>query len=391
MQTLISSTARRAGEHPRHEADGVAARRFVLREARAAGFDDAAVADPAAFGAPPGARLDEALAAGHHGDMEWLATTADRRRHPAALWPEVGSVVMLALNYAPTRDPMADLSRRDRGLVAAYARGRDYHDVMKGRMKTLAQRLVARFGGDVKVFVDTAPVMEKPLAATAGLGWQGKHTNLVSRRFGSWLFLGAIFTTLRLPPDAPHGDRCGSCRRCLDVCPTNAFPAPYKLDARRCLAYLTVEAKGMIPREFRAAMGNRIFGCDDCLAVCPWNKFARVAADMKVAPDGSEPAPLAALALLDETAFRKRFAGTPVRRLGRERFVRNVMVAVGNSGEEGLAGLAAERTGDEAPQVRAASVWAARRLMPDAAFRQLAARRLASETEPMVRQEWAQE
>ncbi|RAH98409.1 tRNA epoxyqueuosine(34) reductase QueG [Acuticoccus sediminis] len=364
-----------------------AAKRFLQADAVSAGFAEARVADPAAFAALHGERLEAAVREGRHGDMDWLPATAGRRRHPAALWPEVRSVVMLGMNYGPRRDPLADLQRRDRGVVSAYARGRDYHDVMKGRLKGLAQRLVARFGGDVKVFVDTAPVMEKPLAAAAGIGWQGKHTNLVSRRAGSWLFLGAIFTTLRLEPDAAEGDHCGSCRRCLDVCPTDAFPAPYKLDARRCLAYLTVEAKDMIPRAFRRPMGNRIFGCDDCLAVCPWNRFAREATEMKLVGD-DDPAPLADLAALDDAGFRARYAGTPVKRLGRERFVRNVMVAVGNARLEALAPLVEARTADEAPQVRAAAAWAARETLPADDFDALRAARCSREHHPLVRNEW---
>jgi epoxyqueuosine reductase len=260
---------------------------------------------------------------------------------------------------------------------------------MKGRMKTLAQRLVAGFGGDVKVFVDTAPVMEKPLAQLAGIGWQGKHSNLVSRRFGSWLFLGALFTTLDLPADEAHADRCGSCRRCLEVCPTDAFPAPYKLDARRCLAYWTVEAKEMMPRALRPAMGNRIFGCDDCLAVCPWNSFARRTSEAKLA--GEEAArPLAELGELDDAAFRKRFSGTPVKRIGRERFVRNVMIAVGNAAVGDFAPLLARRAADEAPQVRAAAAWAARRSLPQSDLDRLRDERLALEDDPMVRAEWTE-
>jgi len=333
--------------------------------------------------------LEEALEAGRHAGMTWLAETAERRGHPRALWPDVRSVVMLAMNYGPERDPMEDLSATERGVISVYARGRDYHDVMKGRMKTLAQRLVAGFGGDVKVFVDTAPVMEKPLAQLAGIGWQGKHSNLVSRRFGSWLFLGALFTTLDLPADEAHADRCGSCRRCLAVCPTDAFPAPYKLDARRCLAYWTVEAKEMMPRALRPAVGNRIFGCDDCLAVCPWNSFARRTSEAKLA--GEEAArPLAELGELDDAAFRKRFSGTPVKRIGRERFVRNVMIAVGNAAVGDFAPLIARRAADEAPQVRAAAAWAARRSLPQSDLDRLRDERLALEDDPMVRAEWTE-
>lgn len=378
MTTLISDVA-----HP-----DTKAKSFAVSRARALGFDDVRVVSVADVGRSLGERLDAALADGHHGDMEWLADTRTRRRHPVALWADVRSILMVAMNYGPRCDPMVQLSMADRGVVSVYARGRDYHDVMKGRMKTLAGQLVARFGGDAKVFVDTAPVMEKPLAALAGIGWQGKHTNLVSRSYGSWLFLGAMFTTLHLPADRPSDDHCGSCRRCLDICPTDAFPAPYRLDARRCLAYLTIEAKGMIPRDFRKPMGNRIFGCDDCLAVCPWNRFASEARETKLSGEET-PAPLAELAALDEAAFRKRYAGTPVKRLGRERFVRNVMIAAGNAGCQTLADVIEARTADDAPQVRAAAAWAARQTLPQERITQLAEHRLGSERNAMVRQEWA--
>ena len=265
-----------------------------------------------------------------------METTAERRADPAALWPEALSVVVLGVNYGPAEDPLAALAARDRGAVSVYARGRDYHDVVKGKLKELAGFLAARADADVKVFVDTAPVMEKPLAAAAGLGWQGKHTVLVSREFGNWLFLGTIFTTAALPPDEPEADHCGSCRRCLDACPTDAFPAPYVLDARRCISYLTIEHKGPIAPELRPLMGNRIFGCDDCLAVCPWNKFAQAGREARLAQrDDLAAPPLAELARLDEAAFRARFAGTPIKRTGRDRFVRNVLIAIGNSGDCG--------------------------------------------------------
>ena len=366
-----------------------AAEAFVKGEAEAAGFDVVRILDPAAVPDDIGERLDLALADGHHGDMAWLKTTADRRRHPKALWPEVRAIIMVAMNYGPDRDPLPDLQRPDRGVISVYARGRDYHDVMKGRLKTLGQRLASRHGGDLKVFVDTAPVMEKPLAERAGIGWQGKHTNLVSRTHGSWLFLGALFTTLPLTPDAPEEDHCGNCRRCLDVCPTNAFPAPYRLDARRCLAYLTIEAKGMIPRRFRAAMGNRIFGCDDCLAVCPWNKFAAAASEAKFTARTNEPEPLTDLAALDDATFRKRYAGTPVKRIGRERFVRNVMVALGNAGKAACPAAIENGTRDEATQVRQAAAWSAHRILPPARFAALRRDALARERVPAVRHEWA--
>jgi epoxyqueuosine reductase len=321
--------------------------------------------------------------------MHWMATTAARRGDPRALWPQVRSVIMLGLNYDQGGDPLAILRRRDRGAISTYAQADDYHDVIKPRLKALARWLTAEAGGDVKVFIDTAAVMEKPLAGAAGLGWQGKHTNLVSRQFGSWLFLGAIFTTLDLPPDAPESDHCGSCRACLDVCPTAAFPAPYRLDARRCISYLTIEHKGPIPRELRAPMGNRIYGCDDCLAVCPWNKFARAGREMKLAARGELRAPpLAELARLDDAAFRKLFAKSPVKRTGRDRFVRNVLIAIGNSGDAALAAEALRLLTDPSTLVRGAAVWALSRLLPPERFAELAAARRAQETEPLVVQEW---
>jgi epoxyqueuosine reductase len=330
------------------------------------------------------------LAAGHHAGMEWLAETATRRATPHGLWPEVRSVIMLGMSYASDEDLLAGLGWRDRGVISLYARRRDYHDVIKGRLKTLAQFLVSRAGGDVKVFVDTAPVMEKPLAMDAGLGWQGKHTVLVSRSAGNWLFLGALYTTLDLPPDAPHADRCGSCTRCLSICPTAAFPAPYVLDARRCIAYLTNEHQGAIPVEFRAAIGNRIFGCDDCLAVCPWNKFASASRDARLALRGALALPpLDTLARLDDAGFRALFAGTPVKRLGHARFLRNVLIAIGNSGEARLIPVALDRLDHASALVRGMAVWALARLMGPAEFARLAATRQAGEIDPGVRDEWA--
>jgi epoxyqueuosine reductase len=358
------------------------------RAARAHGFDAVGVTRPDSI---PQAlpQLHRFLAEGAHGDMHWMATTAARRGDPRALWPQVRSVIMLGLNYDQGGDPLAILRRRDRGAISAYAQADDYHDVIKPRLKALARWLTAEAGGDVKVFVDTAAVMEKPLAGAAGLGWQGKHTNLVSRQFGSWLFLGAIFTTLDLPPDAPETDHCGSCRACLDVCPTAAFPEPYRLDARRCISYLTIEHKGPIPRELRAPMGNRIYGCDDCLAVCPWNKFARAGREMKLAARGELRAPpLAELARLDDAAFRKLFAKSPVKRTGRDRFVRNVLIAIGNSGDAALAPEALRLLTDPSTLVRGAAVWALSRLLPPERFAELAANRRAQETEPLVVQEW---
>jgi epoxyqueuosine reductase len=321
--------------------------------------------------------------------MDWMAREPERRASPRALWSEVASVVMLGLNYAPEGDPLAVLARKDRGAISAYAQRRDYHEVIKGKLKELAGFLAARGGADVKVFVDTAPLMEKPLAEAAGLGWQGKNTLLVSREFGGWLFLGAILTTAALPADEPATDHCGSCRRCLDVCPTDAFAAPYVLDARRCISYLTIEHKGPIAPELRAGIGNRVFGCDDCLAVCPWNKFAQAGAEARLAlHEDLDAPPLADLVRLDDAAFRERFAGTPIKRTGRDRFVRNVLIAIGNSGEEDLAPLALERLDDASPLVRGMAVWAISRLLSPAELKPLAQGRAEAERDPQVRCEW---
>jgi epoxyqueuosine reductase len=303
------------------------------------------------------------LAAGQHGDMGWLAQRAEQRSHPQSLWPQARSVIALGLSYAPDDDPLTTLAMPERGSISVYARNRDYHDVMKGMLKHLAQFVVSRFGPEVKVFVDTAPVMEKPLAERAGIGWQGKHTNLVSRAHGSWLFLGEIYTTLDLAADEMHADRCGSCSRCLSVCPTDAFPAPYRLDATRCISYLTIEHQGAIPHELRPLMGNRIYGCDDCLAVCPWNRFARASRHGKLRARADLTAPrLAALAGLDEAAFRAMFVGSPIRRIGRNRFVRNVLIAIGNSGDPTLHAVAARLRGDPDAVVAEAAGWACARL-----------------------------
>jgi epoxyqueuosine reductase len=333
-------------------------------------------------------RLKQAIAEGHHGTMGWLADTAERRGSPKTLWPDVRSVIMLGMNYGPDADPLATLADRQAATISVYARNRDYHDLIKGALKRIAQNFAARAGAEVKVFVDTAPVMEKPLAEAAGLGWQGKHTNLVSRQHGSWLFLGAIFTDAELLPDEPEADRCGSCRACLDVCPTGAFPAPYRLDARRCISYLTIEHNGPIPREFRALIGNRIYGCDDCLAVCPWNKFAAASAEAKLQarPDLIAPR-LQDLVQLDDAAFRRLFSRSPIKRIGRARFVRNVLIAIGNSGDPALAPEAERLLNDSEPMVRGAAVWALSRLDSAGAAR-LASERLIPETDPEVRAEW---
>jgi epoxyqueuosine reductase len=324
--------------------------------------------------------------------MAWMAETFERRTDLRKLMPDAMSVVMLGLNYGPETDPLAALSRPDTGAISVYARHRDYHDVLKGKLKELAAVLVAAARPeetDVKVFVDTAPLLEKPLAARAGLGWQGKHTNLVSREFGSWLFLGAILTNLDLPPDPPESDHCGQCRACLDVCPTGAFPVPYQLDARRCISYLTIEHEGPIPRELRPAIGNRIYGCDDCLAVCPWNKFASVGRETKLAAraDLSAP-PLAELASLDDASFRSLFAGGPIKRIGRARFVRNVMIAIGNSNDRALAKVAVDRLDDDSSLVRGAAIWALARLTSRKEFSSFAAIGLRREIDGAVIEEW---
>jgi epoxyqueuosine reductase len=322
--------------------------------------------------------------------MAWLAEKAERRSAPRKLWPDARACVMLGLNYGPDGDPLASLAQRDRATISVYARNRDYHGLIKGKLKRVASRFAAATGSGVKVFVDTAPLMEKPLAAAAGIGWQGKHTNLVSRSYGSWLFLGAILTEMALPPDAAEMDRCGSCRACLDICPTNAFPAPYRLDARRCISYLTIEHSGPIPREFRAAMGNRIYGCDDCLAVCPWNKFAQATREAKLAArdDFAEP-PLEALAKLDDAGFRARFSGSPIKRIGRDRFARNILIAIGNSELPALAAAARERLADASPLVRGAAIWALSRLLPAAEFDALRRSYATTEADVAVQAEWA--
>ena len=340
----------------------IGAKDAIRARALALGFDAVGFA-PAALGPEARTRLGAFLAAGQHGDMGWLAERTEERSHPQALWAEARSVVALGLSYAPDEDPLATTHRPDRGNISVYARHRDYHDVVKGLLKHLAQFIASRFGPEVKVFVDTAPVMEKPLAQAAGLGWQGKHTNLVSRSAGSWLFLGEIYTTLDLPPDAPHADRCGTCDRCQTACPTAAFPAPYRLDATRCISYLTIEHRGPIPLALRPLMGNRIYGCDDCLAVCPWNRFAQVSRHAKLRPRPELTAPyLAELGALDDAGFRALFAGSPIKRIGRDRFARNVAIAIGNSADPALLPTAARLAADPDPVVAESGAWAAARL-----------------------------
>jgi epoxyqueuosine reductase len=343
-------------------ADPVSIRNAIRDRALALGFDAVGFAT-ADLSEEARARLAEFLAQGWHGDMGWMVEKADRRGDPQTLWPDARTVVVLGLSYAPGEDPRRLLDHPDRGIVSVYARGRDYHDILKGRLKQLGSWMHHRFQADIKVFVDTAPVMEKPLAAKAGLGWQGKHTNLVSRRHGSWLFLGEIYTTLDLPPDPPEPDRCGQCRRCQDVCPTNAFPEPYRLDARRCISYLTIEHKGPVDPELRPLLGNRIYGCDDCLSVCPWNKFARPTREAGFLPRIELTAPrLADLAQLDDAAFRQIFSGSPIKRIGRDRFVRNVLYALGNCGDARQLPVVARLLDDPSDVVRDAAHWAYQRL-----------------------------
>src|SRR6202035_4265615 len=364
----VTPSARRSDSTVMNEALKTA----LANEARALGFDCIGVTGPDGI-ADAGKHFRDFLDAGSHGDMDWLAAQPERRADPRVLWADVRSIIMLGVNYGPDENPLAVLEQRTRGAISVYAQGDDYHDLIKKRLKALARWLVATAGGEVKVFVDTAAVMEKPLAQAAALGWQGKHTNLVSRAFGSWLFLGAIFTTLELPRDDAEADHCGSCQACLDICPTAAFPAPYKLDARRCISYLTIENKGPIPHEFRKAIGNRIYGCDDCLAVCPWNKFAQAGREARLAAREELRAPeLDALARLDDAAFRTLFAKSPVKRIGRDRFLRNVLIAIGNSNDRALAVEAERLLDDQSPLVRGAAVWALSQLLGREEFAALA-------------------
>ena len=361
---------------------------LIRAKAAAYGFDTcgfASVDQPW----PAGARLAEFVEAGRHGTMDWIEETLPRRSHPRGMWSPARSAVVFGLSYGPSRDPLEALAHKDRAAISVYAQGDDYHQLIKGRLKQLGGWMAARMGGQLKVFVDTAPLMEKPLAEAAGLGWQGKHTNLVSRDHGSWLFLGAVLTDLAIEPDAPSGEHCGSCQACLDVCPTDAFPAPFQLDARACLSYLTIEHKGPMPHRYRPAMGNRIYGCDDCLAVCPWNKFAATAREQALHAHDELKAPaLADLAALDDQAFRALFRKSPVKRIGRARFVRNALYAIGNSGEPALAAPARALLDDASPLVRGAAVWALGRLLREAEFKAMADIRMEQEPDADVQQEW---
>ena len=377
-----------ADAQPASAAPGDALKAEIADQARALGFDAFGICAPDSIPEAP-ARLRAFLDAGYHGDMAWLADRPERRSDPRVMWSEVRSVILLGFNYGPDTDPRTVLTRKDRGAISVYAQGDDYHDVIKARLKQFARWLVATAGGDVKVFIDTAAVMEKPLAQAAGLGWQGRHTNLVSKGRGSWMFLGAVFTTLDLPRDAAEHDHCGSCRACLDACPTGAFPAPYQLDARRCISYLTIEHKGPIPREFRARLGNRIYGCDDCLAACPWNKFAQAGREAKLAArDGLRAPALGELVALDDPSFRALFSKSPVKRIGRDRFIRNVLIAIGNFGDRELAPEAERLLADPSPTIRGAAAWALGQLLPPERFAALKAAHLAGEADDGVRAEW---
>lgn len=361
----------------------------IRKEALALGFDVCRVTSVDTCW-DAGLGLAEFVEAGHHGEMAWMKDTFERRKHPQAMWPDAKSAVVVGLNYGPDHNPLRTLEHPSHAAISVYAQGKDYHDVLKKRLKQMARAFAERTGEDVKVFVDTAPLMEKPLAAQAGLGWQGKHTNLVSREKGSWLFLGVMLTTAELTPDEPEVDHCGSCRACLDICPTKAFPTPYKIDARRCISYLTIENKGPIPLEFRVAMGNRIYGCDDCLAVCPWNKFAETANEAAFFARAELKAPeLRDLVVLDDPTFREVFSGSPIKRIGRDRFVRNVLIAIGNSRDIKLTDRVIDLLDDPSPLVRGTAIWALGQLSRD----QLEAERVqrqADEKDPTVLEEWRQ-
>jgi len=360
----------------------------LITRAKSLGFDVCKVT-PATLPDDIGNKLETAIDLNRHASMEWMETTLHRRKSPTAMWDEANSAIMLGMNYGPNSNPLETLSQKSKATISVYARNRDYHDLIKGKLKTLAGWLASKTSEDVKVFVDTAPLMEKPLAKQAGLGWQGKHTNLVSREFGSWLFLGAILTKADLPSDEAETDHCGSCQSCLDICPTKAFPAPYQLDAGRCISYLTIEHDGAIPLQFREAMGNRIYGCDDCLAICPWNKYAQETSEIKLKAREDLSAPdLEELAQLDDKSFRTKFSGSPIKRIGRNKFLRNVMIAIGNSKDQSLKEIALQNCKDENPMVRAASIWALSRLEEPTRFTDMRIKALKSETDESVVEEW---
>jgi epoxyqueuosine reductase len=363
-------------------------KKVIRKRALELGFDAVGFAS-ADQGLQSGQRLEKFLRDGWHGDMGWLQTRKDKRKSPHSLWPEARSAIVLGLNYGPERDPMEILSKPDYGAISVYASGKDYHDVVKKKLRILAREIHQGFKCEVKIFVDTAPVMEKPLAENAGVGWQGKHTNLVSRENGSWLFLGEIFTTLELIPDNPEPDHCGNCERCIDVCPTQAIREPYRLDARRCISYLTIEHKGPIPLEFRTAIGNRIFGCDDCLAICPWNKFASQTKTQELLPHSERVWPrLKDLIKLDDPSFRKYFSGSPVKRLGRDRFIRNVAIAIGNTRDRKYESQLVNLLKDQSASVRGAAIWALRNILEREEFQNLRDHYSKLEVDPYVLEEW---
>lgn len=371
------------------QTDVAALKAEIVAQAKAAGFDDVGFS-PADLGEETQQKFQHWLDQGAHGDMAWMEETRERRASPTALWPEVKSVIVLAMNYGPDGDPLETLQQPDKANISVYARNRDYHDLVKKRLKRIARWLVEETGCELKVFVDTAPILEKPVAAGSSLGWQGKHTNLVSNELGSWFFIGSIFTDMALPPDEPHGDQCGSCHACLDACPTDAFPNPYELDARRCISYLTIEHKGHIAPEFRKPMANRIYGCDDCLAACPWNKFARAASEISLKPRESLTSPdLRELLALDDAAFRAFFAGSPVKRIGRDRFLRNVLIAAGNSGDETLLPHVTAHLDDASELVRAMAVWGLGQLATPKDVERARMEYGDQETDRDVKAEWA--
>jgi len=364
----------------------------LIEKAKQEGFDQLGITDPTLPKRNKTA-LQAFLKAHWHGDMGWMKEKQQRRQDPAYLWPEVKSLIMLSMNYGPDENPLSELERTSNGVISVYAKGKDYHDVVKKKLKNIARWLVTETGEQVKVFVDTAPVMEKPLAMRAGLGWQGKHTNLVSQEIGSWGFIGSIFTTYAFNPDEPEHDHCGTCQKCLDICPTDAFHEPYRLDARRCISYLTIEHKGIIPLEFRKAMGNRIYGCDDCLAICPWNKFAKTASEQRFHPRlETDNPPLHILLAMDDDAFRNRFKGTPIKRTGRDHFIRNCLIAAGNSNDETLKApvLTILQNKTEKTVVRASAIWAYKQLASEDEWRHLQSAERAIETNQNVLNEWDQ-
>jgi|TARA_B110000467_G_C18337396_1_gene499399 epoxyqueuosine reductase len=360
----------------------------IISLAKKIGFDSVRITSPEGIDANAD-YFKEFLDKSHHGEMKWMENKVDRRKSPLTLWPDVNSIIMLGMNYGPAHNPLQTLEYKNEGNISVYAQGKDYHDVVKKRLKKLAGQIHREYGAEVKVFVDTAPVMEKPLAHKSGMGWQGKHTNLVSREFGSWLFLGSIFTTLHLKEDTPEEDHCGSCSACIDICPTNAFVAPYQLDARRCISYLTIEYKGHIDTSFRKAMGNRIYGCDDCLSICPWNKYATLTEEKLFYPRIELKNPnLETLVVLDDLSFRQVFSGSPIKRIGRDFFIRNVLIAMGNSGNQNFIPLLVSKLGESSPYIRAMAIWALKELCNKIQFKAFRTKYAQDEHDFDVKKEW---